>query len=330
MKRVYTLAHGLLDRYRLKAERGPIRIALAGIGGWGASNAANLMRSRRFTIVGVCDIDAACADRFAARHGTKRYADYDELLRDASVSAVCLTVPNHVHGSMVKAAADAGKHVFVEKPLASTAEECGVIGEYCRERGVLLQVGHQMRREPVFLEIKRRVERGELGSPLFAHGVCALERRQRDDWRAHGATCPGGSMEQLGVHMLDALYFLFGPPRPTQGWSFQCPAPSTALDWKSVAMEFDCGMRAMISTSFSAPSHFDLELFFDKGRMRTDGSRLWIQGRRAPTPRGLPGGVLQFAAFADCIEHGRVPETGAAEARVVMNVIQSVHIPGQL
>lgn len=317
------------NRLVLKADSGSIGLGLVGIGGWGASNAVSIMRSQRFNIIGVYDIRAEDACRFADRYNTRCYAQLDDLLRAPGIQAIAATVPNYCHADIVKAAADAGRHVFVEKPLASRPQVCRELGRYCCEKEVVLQVGHQMRLEPVFREIKNLMEDGILGSPLYAQAIYTLERQSRDDWRQDADLCPGGSMEQLGAHLIDVLIYLFGPPKHTQGWSENVPQCSDAPDWAYASLSFGRGLRASVSTSFSTPKYMRLEIFFDEGRLATDGHTLWVS-RDGPNverakPKGLDGSVAQFIEFADCIEYGQRPETDASVAASVMEVVRAVY-----
>lgn len=320
----------MYNRFTLKANCGTIGIGLIGIGGWGVTNAENIMRSRRFNVIGVYDIRTESACRFANRFKTKCYHRIDELLYDPDIQAVCITVPNHFHADIVTAAADAQKHVFIEKPLASDPDICRALGRYLTEKHVILVVGHQMRREPVFRELKQFVESKTLGMPLFAQGVCTLDRRSRDDWRRDAEACPGGSMEQLGVHLIDVLIDLFGLPQDTRGWAENIHGCSNAPDWGYVSMSFAHSVHAAVSTSFSSPDHMRLEVFFEGGHLATEGHALWISRSVSKvekvTPKGVPGGVAQFVEFADCIEHSREPEIGVAEAIAVMDVVQSIHL----
>ncbi|MFC1523809.1 Gfo/Idh/MocA family protein [Thermodesulfobacteriota bacterium] len=330
MKKILTpemIFKAVHNRFTLKVNRGPIGIGLIGIGGWGATNSANIMRCRRFNICGVYDTSTQSTYKFAKRFRTKCYPRMEELLKDSGIQAVAVTVPNQFHEEVVKAAADAGKHIFIEKPLASYPEICRELGHYCQEKGVILQVGHQMYRDPVFGELKRILDEGVLGQPLFAQAVYTLDRRSRDDWRQDADACPGGSMEQLGVHFIDLLIYLFGQPIYTQGWAKNIPRISDEPDWASVSVSFNNNVHAIISTSFSSPSHCRFEVFFDRGHFTTDGEAIRISfvgsKPRKIKPRGLAGGVVQFIDFADCIAFGKKPESGATQAAAVMDVVRS-------
>jgi predicted dehydrogenase/nucleoside-diphosphate-sugar epimerase len=316
------------NRLALRADRGPIGIGLIGVGGWGSTNAANIMRSKRFKIVGVYDQRTETAESFARRYGTKRFASIEEMLDEPGIVAVAATIPNHYHEEVVKAAADARKHIFMEKPLACDAFTCRELGRYCREREVILQVGHQMRREPVFREITRLVEEGSLGLPLSAHAIYTLDRRSRSDWRRDPGCCPGGSMEQLGAHMIDLLIALFGPPSGMESWEQNIHGLAKGPEWACIMMSFEGVLYAAVSTSFSSPDFFTFKILFEGGELETDGSALLISRKGSKPgktrPRGRGGGVDQFMEFARCIEEGGKPETGAQESAAVMDVVGTV------
>jgi predicted dehydrogenase len=136
-------------------------------------------------------------------------------------------------------------------------------------------------------------------------------------------------MEQLGVHLIDVLIYLFDFPRNTQGWAENVMQCSDAPDWAYTSMLFEEGLRASVSTSFSAPKYMRLEIFFDEGRLATDGHVLWISrdglNVEKVKPKGLDGSVAQFTEFADCIEYGQRPETDASVAVSVMEAVRAVY-----
>jgi len=319
----------LYNRLTLKPHVGSIRIGLIGVGGWGAANAANIMRSRKFDIYGVFDKELKTAQKFANRYCTRYLKNLNDLFACSEIQAVAITVPNQFHAEMVQAAADSGKHVFIEKPLASSAEKCRELGTYCRNKNVILQVGHQVRLDPAFVLLKKLIDEGKMGKPLFIQAVHALERRNRHDWRQNALACPGGSMEQLGVHYIDVLLNVFGMPKSSKGWAKNIPCTiSSDPDWGQIYLQFEPEIRASLSTTFSSPSHKRLEVFFDQGYFCTDGTSVLLKDSELRiqkiTPKGLPGGVVQFLQFADSIKNGTSPEAGAEQAAVVMDVVQSI------
>jgi len=309
----------MVSRLTLRARRGPIGIGIVGVGGWGMHNAAAVMRSRRFTVRQVCDVREGAARRFADRYGTGWCARPEDMFARPDVACVALTVPNPLHGSMVRAAADAGKHVFVEKPLDVRADECRALGDYCRERSVVLMVGHQLRREPAVRAMKRLIEAGQVGRPLFAAGVRTVPRPP-GGWRRDAQACPFGSMEQLGSHLVDAMIYLFGPAVGGSGTSCNIPFRADGPEWGFLRLCFADDIWATVTSSYSAPNRLHLELTGEEGVLLSDGRSLRCVSRggsaAVPTP-GPDGSVAQFIEFADCIEGGGQVETDAGNSAAV-------------
>jgi predicted dehydrogenase len=323
-----TILNGAYNRFMLKAERGNVGIALLGAGGWGGANAIAIMRSRRFSILGVYDCRLEIAQAFGKRYKVKVYETAEALLSNPSVHAVCITVPNPFHKEFVFQAINAGKHVFVEKPLASSPDDCREIKNIARSRSLVLQVGHQMRREPVFREICRIIKHEELGCPFYAHAFYTLDRRNRIDWRQNVQACPGGSMEQLGVHLIDTFAYLFGKPIRSQGWSRKPESETDNSDWKSLVLTFQDNIQASLCTSFSVPNFFQVQIFLRDGSLVTNGIHLTVMSlsgkSRTYRPTGPASGVSQFVEFATCIATGGEPETGAEEAETAMRAMQAM------
>ncbi len=311
--------NAIISRLTLRARRGPVSMGIVGVGGWGLHNAVAVMRARRFTVRQVCDVRREVAQSFAERYGTEWCVQYQDLLARTDISCVALTVPNPLHGTMVRAAADAGKHVFIEKPLSTDAEECRELGRWCQERGVVLMVGHQLRREPALRAMKRILESGQLGRVLFATGLRTIPR-PAGNWRRDPEACPYGSMEQVGTHLIDALVYLFGPAGTGRGTSRNIPFVNEGPEWGFLRLCFADSIWGTVITSYSAPNRLYLEVTGEKGVLIFDGRRLRLiaQGKSVALPaRGLEGSVAQFIEFADCIEgQGRV-ETDAENSAAV-------------
>lgn len=136
-------------------------------------------------------------------------------------------------------------------------------------------------------------------------------------------------MEQLGVHFIDTLIYLFGSLSNVSPVSANGTKDSEPTKWSTISLQFDSGLCGVVSTSFSAPSHRRFEVFCESGHIWTDGVSLWIDsGDTTPKKQrisGMPGGMAQFHEFADCIEHGKDPESGAKSAAAVMRAVACIH-----
>jgi predicted dehydrogenase len=301
-------------------------MGLVGVGGWGMTNATSIMRSHRFDILGITDIEKERSMRFAKRFNTGFYDSYEEMLNDQKISAVALTVPNMFHPEMVRQAADAGKHIFIEKPLASSAENCRILGQYCDEKKIILSVGYQTRREPGIRMIEEIIRTQTFGKPLFARGLRTI-RRIHTDWRFNPTFCQGGAMEQLGSHLIDVMIYLFGPVRKSSGWGRNIPHRHDGPDWGHVELQFDSGMLATVDSSFSCPNKFQFDVFFEHACLHYDGRKLIqtfdnkIKTFSFSSPKG---NIEQFHEFTDCIEGAKCPETDWETSARIMEVISSM------
>src|SRR5688572_28801855 len=135
----------------------PLRAGVVGVGHLGALHAAKYAASAGATLTAVFDIDAAKARQTAERHaGCSVAASICELL--ASVDVACIAVPARAHAEVGLAAAAAGVHMLMEKPLAADSASARALANAAREAGVVLQVGHLERFNPVFTDAQRLID----------------------------------------------------------------------------------------------------------------------------------------------------------------------------
>ncbi len=152
-----------------------LRCASVGLGWWGGEHAAAIDgKSDRIRIAachtdsGDAAADAAALGAFAERYGARPFERFDDLLADPEIDALIVTTPHSSHVPQIVAAAEAGKHVFVEKPLAMTVESGRRALDACQKHGVVLAVGHNRRFSNALAAIKKIVDDGTLGTILHA------------------------------------------------------------------------------------------------------------------------------------------------------------------
>ncbi|HUZ75596.1 MAG TPA: Gfo/Idh/MocA family oxidoreductase [Stellaceae bacterium] len=168
-------------------------------------------------LVAVMSRDRARGEDFAQRHGIARvHTSLDEVLRDRDVDALYDATPDGLHAQHAIAAAAAGKHVLIEKPLAISVAECVEAIAACRRHGVRLGVVFNQRHEPVHQEARRMVLGGEIGDVVLAHVQIPLRRAlpaaapAAANWRADPAMRPGGITLSIGDHAHDTLSYIVG------------------------------------------------------------------------------------------------------------------------
>jgi predicted dehydrogenase len=126
-------------------------------------------------------------DKFAAKYGCRAYPSYEAVLADRTIEAIVNTTPNAAHLETTRAAAEAGKHVFLDKPIANTIADARALTEACRKAKVVLALGYQRRRESHFRWIKQRIQ--EFGKLVNARPTSAATASARSTSR-RGATAP--------------------------------------------------------------------------------------------------------------------------------------------
>lgn len=167
-------------------------------------------------IAAVSDLNLALAESRAAEHGIPRAAKSPEELIDSDVDAVVIAVPNRFHAPLAIRAMESGKHVLLEKPMAMSSEEAREIVRVRQKTNKTLMMAHQMRFEAVPTEIKRQVERGELGR-IYSAKAGWIRRKGIPGWGTwftRKEMSGGGPLIDIGVHMLDLALYLMGGPKP--------------------------------------------------------------------------------------------------------------------
>jgi predicted dehydrogenase len=207
--------------------------------------------------------DPATARDWAAEFGAPRaHASYRALLDDPEVDAVYIPLPNELHRPWVTAAADAGKHVLCEKPLALDAREAAAMVQHCRDRGVLLMEAFMWRHQPRTLELRGLIRGGAIGElrlirSSFSFPIAA------GDWRLDPAR-GGGALWDVGCYGVSAAR-LFAGAEPASCRSFAHLGP-TGVDLSFAAlMEFPCGVLAAVDCSFEQPFRCSCELVGTRG-----------------------------------------------------------------
>ncbi len=169
-------------------------------------------------LIAVASADLALTRSYAARHGVARVYDSAEaLVQDPDIDAVYVATPPSSHKALALLAARAGKHVYVEKPMALRFDECQEIIDECRRVDRRLFVAFYRRAMPRFLKVKEWIDAGAIGAVrcigVIQHQPPAPEDCSRATlpWRLKPEVAGGGKFLDMGVHTLDFLDFVFGP-----------------------------------------------------------------------------------------------------------------------
>ena len=245
-----------------------IDVAVVGMGGWGRYITRSIQgKSEKIRVVRGVDADPVAVSAAAAL-GVPIATDYEAVIEDAGVQAVILATPHSLHEEQVFRAAQAGKHVFCEKPLALTRASAERMVTVCREAGLVLGVGHERRYESAMEEIARLIEAGTLGGVQHVEANCSHDRSagmRAEHWRNRAEESPAAGMTGTGVHLTDLFISLVGPIREVFARSHRHVRSTATGDVISVQLEFASGATGLLGASLSTPFHARFAVFGDGG-----------------------------------------------------------------
>jgi len=244
-----------------------LRAGIVGIGNWGQNLVRSVEGSGRIRFVSGSTRTPAKAEEFCKRHGIGLVWSYEAVLA-SDVDAVVLTTPHSQHCAEIVAAAKAGKHVFVEKPLGLSVEEAERAVAACAERKLTLAVGYNWRFQPALREIKRMLNDGRLGKLLHIEGnFCgpSVYRFGREHWRHDRGEAPAGGMTGRGVHVVDAMLYLAGPIDSLASQSLRLARDFGMDDTTSMLFRFAGGATGYLGTVVATAETWRLQVFGSKG-----------------------------------------------------------------
>jgi predicted dehydrogenase len=259
-----------------------MRVAIVGMGWWGRTLARQALDSDELDPV--LAIDPMEAGREAGQAlGLRTSARFEDALEDPAVEALLLCSPHKFHADQIVAGAQAGKHVFCEKPLCTTGDEVERAVAAVRAAGVTLGIGHERRFEPAMIALRDRFRAGEFGTILGIEANFSQDKflaLPRDNWRFSTTDAPAGPLSATGIHLVDLSISLLG--RPTEVWARLATRGSDFAngDTLSITLAFEGGASATLTAILATP--------FD-GRFAAYGSQGWMEIRDRTHPESPSG-----------------------------------------
>jgi predicted dehydrogenase len=311
----------------------PLRVACIGMGWWSDVLADAIKRTNKIEIAACYTRSAEKRAAFAAKYKCRPVATYDEVLADPAIDAVINTTPNDVHLETTRAAAQAGKHVFLDKPIANTVSDGRAISEACRKAGVVLALGYQRRREKHFRWVKQQIDAGVFGTLVNAEANISRDRLGKIDlssWRYQAAGMPGGVMLQIGIHYTDVLEFLMGPVVAVRGQFAQLVLPGDNPDVASFILEHENGALSTLNASYASASEYYLMNIYGKNATAFydlhNGLRLLKRGADKSTPVAVESNdtfVEELEEFAAACRGSGKPEVSGDFATRSLAVVRA-------
>ncbi|HEX2829314.1 MAG TPA: Gfo/Idh/MocA family oxidoreductase [Burkholderiales bacterium] len=264
-------------------------VAVVGMGWWGKIIVPLLKRSTKISVSKVVEINPAAIADFAKQHEVEVVTSLDDVLSDPSIQGVVLCTPHTQHTDQIVKVANAGKHVFCEKPLSMTRADVLRAVEAVNRNKVALAVGHERRFEPPIMELMRVVKSGELGLPLQVEANFSQDKflsLPADNWRLSGKEAPAGPMTATGIHLLDLSVGVFGQAESVYASVKQLGSQLVNGDTLAILVSFRNGGHALISAILATPFEGRFAVYCNKG---------WIEVRDKSHPEAPEGWVLTKA-----------------------------------
>lgn len=311
----------------------PLRVAVLGIGWWSDVLADACKRSTLFDIATCYTRSPEKRAAFAEKYKCAQADSYEAILQDPSIEAIINTTPNNVHLETTRQAAEAGKHVFLDKPIANTVAEGMEIARVCEKAGVVLALGYQRRRETHFRWIKNEIDAGRFGKLVQAEGNISRDRLGKIDlssWRYQASGMPGGVMLQIGIHYVDVLEFLMGPVKRVSGMSNRLVLPGDNPDVANLILEHENGAISNLTASYaSASEYYMMNIYGKEASAYYDlfsGLRHLKRGETKATAVKTEANDAireELDEFVECVRNGTKPETGGVWASRNLAVIKA-------
>jgi predicted dehydrogenase len=320
-----------------------INVAVVGYGYWGPNIVRNVMDRPELSLWGLCEMNPERVQRFSSRYpGVHTCASFDEVLADPAVDAVSIATPPRTHYPLVKQALEAGKHVLVEKPLATSVADAEELLALAEREGLVLMPGHTFLYSPAVNKVRDLIDSGELGDVYFI----TSSRMNL------GIYQPDGVVNDLAPHDLSILLYWLDQPVTMVSASgstvFQNGVPETAF----LTLCFERGLTANVQLSWLAPHKVRQTIIVGSKRMvvyddaATDGAiRIYDRGFDFTEPSTFgeyqltyrsgdmivprleaaePLG-LELEDFARAIKTGATPRSGARLGVEIVRILEAAH-----
>ena len=247
------------------------KVAIVGLGRWARVLTRAAQGSDKLEIVAGFSRSQDKRDAFTRDTGVRTVPDLHSLLASSDIEGAILTVPNEQHLPVAVEVAKAGKHIYTEKPIASTLEAGLAIEALEKAHGVTVTVGHSARLLGGIRAIRNAIDAGELGRVGFIEANFSNERALEltpQTWRWYRDRAPGGPLSQLAIHMFDVVHYLGGEVVEASSVASKLSPVGAEVDDQSMTLlKFADGKVAYVGSCWTSPGVFAVRVFGSKGLM---------------------------------------------------------------
>jgi predicted dehydrogenase len=323
-----------------------VKVGIVGLGRWARVLSRSLSGSSAISIVAGYSRSEEKRRAFERDLGIPTVPDLETLLTDPEIQGVILTVPNEQHLPVAREVAKAKKHVYTEKPIASTLEEGLEIAALQEKYGITVTVGHSARLMAGIRKIREAIDAGELGRVAFIEANFSNERALEltpKTWRWYKDKAPGGPLSQLAIHQFDVLHYLGGEILEAGSMASKLSPVGAEVDDQSMTfLKFTDGKIGYVGSCWTSPGIFAVRVFGSHGLMHYEidfgtwdtpallhqSSVLYIQrGKDGYAKREeikLPASDMfraELEMFAECCRTGKPGELNAYNGNIAVAVV---------
>ena len=316
-----------------------VRWGLIGCGDISRKRVAPALRDlENSEFVAVSRAQSGLAEAFAKEFGARQwYADWRALLADDELDAVYIATPVYLHAQQTVAAAEAGKHVLCEKPMALNVADCDRMMAACRLNQVKLGVAYYRHYYPVVQRIKEILASGEIGQPMIAQvnafSYFDVPPDHPRAWFLSQAQGGGGPMMDFGCHRIEVFLNLFGPCRSVNGFHDRLRFEREVEDTSVAFFKFESGARATLTCTHTTSVYQDtLDLFCTDGSMQIGNLNQGTMQIRTATGERTeahpPHANLQqplIDDFAQAVIENREPKVSGNIGREVSRILAEIY-----
>lgn len=314
-----------------------IRIAQIGITSHGQTILNAILKAPSLELVALNDLKARESEATAKKLGVRHVESYETILADPEVDAVALVTPNHLHAAQMALAIEAGKHIFVEKPITRTVTEAKSVIAHAKQKGVILMVGHNTRRRGIFRKSREVLDSGKLGALVGVEMNISRPAGLFGDlpgWKADPRAASLVPMTQLGIHFVDVVHYLLGPIQYVACVANHTAMPGGALDAASAILRLESGIPSVLSSYYVTPDVYSFRIYGTKGILSCSVNsvslhvlkkeKLLMDLEEDFSAEGFASYEEEMEEFGRCVLEGKEPETGGEGGLAALAVVEAM------
>ena len=249
----------------------PVKLGIVGLGRWAKVLTNAAQKSDELEIIAGHSRSQEKRDDFSEQFGVSTYDSLSKILSMPEIEGVIITVPNEQHYTIAKQIAEAGKHIYTEKPISNILSDGLRMEALQKEHNVTMTVGHSARLLKGIQMMKDNLDNGSLGKLAFIEANFSNERALEltpDTWRWYRDRAPGGPLSQLAIHMFDILHYLGGDVATVSSIASKLSPVGAEVDDQSMStVRFKNGVLGYVGSCWTSPGIFSTRVFAQEGLM---------------------------------------------------------------